>query len=507
METPPRRSLNSGLSSGLSRRVQPAAPPPVASIPVPPALSLSAPSRGVPGPTSGQARALPDADATRQRLIDKGAVSEDEEAALLRRMRQRITDAALERGVDPHDANALRDLAIEVAGQVLRGSDSKNRLQRDRLVAEVLSYIGSGYGPLQPLLAIPGIEEIMINRHDEVWIAVSGQPKERLQIQFRDEDDVEALVQRLAAEAGRQFNFREPIVDARLPDGNRLNAIRHGVSARGHCVTIRVHKPEHLRPTVEQMVKQGMLPRRDHHLNLFGSEQSQALYDPNMDVAEFLRLCVRQRVTMLFVGPTGTGKTTVMDAFLREIPALLDPSMRIVTVEDVVELSDCVPNVVRLQARHANSEGVGLVTMDDLVRAALRMRPDIIVVGEVRGIEGASFIVALNTGHEGSMTCIHAQSPRAALNRLEGLLRSGTDFDERLCREFVSALQLIVQIGRDGRHDDMRSLREVAALDGYDSGGDYRITPLYTWRNGCLVPTGQRPAWAAQLSTSERNQP
>ncbi len=444
-----------------------------------------------------QPAAAPPTEA-RRRLEDRGRVDQEKEEAMLRHIRQRVTDAVTDRGLLSTDA--MRSLVQDIASSVFNAQGLQNRSQRQRLLDELLSYIGKGYGPLQPLLAIPAIEEIMVNRYDEVWIAVTGQPKQMMpHVRFRDETDLLGLVQRLAADAGRQFNFREPIVDAELPDGNRLNAILAGVATRGTCATIRVHKSSADRPSVADMEEQGMIPRRDQNLGLFGSEYTAEPYVTDRDAGDFLRLCVRNRINILFVGPTGTGKTTVMDAFLRLLPELIDPSMRIVTVEDVPELSDATPNIVRLQARRANSENVGLVSMDQLVMAALRMRPDIIVVGEVRGIEGAAFITALNTGHEGSITCIHAQTPHAALNRLEGLLRSATGFDERLCREYVTALQLIVQIGRDSRHGDRRALHDIVSLDGYDPSSSYRITPLYAWSNGRFLPTGNRPSWASLL--------
>lgn len=340
----------------------------------------------------------------------------------------------------------------------------------------------------------------MVNRYDDVWVAAGGEDKRRVEVSgFRGDDDVVSLVERLAAKAGRPFNFREPIVDTLLPDGNRLNAVRAGISLRGTAVTIRVHRPADQRLSVSDLEGQGMVPGRDAVLGLFGSTAPDEPYDPDMDCGQFLRLCVRNRVTTLFIGPTGTGKTTVMDAYLRLLPELVGPGVRVVTVEDVAELTDCVPNVVRLQTRRPNSEGVGEVNMATLVAATLRMRPDIIVVGEVRALEGAAFIVAVNTGHSGSMTSIHADSPRAALPRLEGLLRSGTGFDGRLCRDYLCALQLLVQIGRDPR-TGRRAVREVASLDGLDEEGRYIVTPLYTWRDGRFQPTGKRPAWAHLLN-------
>ena len=450
---------------------------------------LPAPAQGAPGAVS---RGMED-------LYNRNALSEEDQVAFLARVRRAITDEAMERGVPQEDSDAMTGLAQEVFEREAKTIRS-HALQRAQLLREVLSFAAGGYGPLTPLLDIPDIEDIMVNGYDEVWIAAGGGEKRRVEVRgFRGDDDVVSLVERLAAKAGRPFNFREPIVDTLLPDGNRLNAVRAGISLRGTAVTIRVHRRQDLRPSVADLEGQGMIPGRQVSLGLFGSAAPAEPYDPDMDCGRFLRLCVRNRVTTLFIGPTGTGKTTVMDAYLRLLPELVGPGVRVVTVEDVAELTDCVPNVVRLQTRRANSEGVGEVGMEALVAATLRMRPDIIVVGEVRALEGAAFIVAVNTGHAGSMTSIHADSPQAALPRLEGLLRSGTGFDGRLCRDYLCALQLLVQIGRDER-TGRRAVREVASLDGLDDEGRYLVTPLYTWRDGRFLPTGRRPAWAHLLS-------
>lgn len=467
-----------GLNSRLAgpRPAQPPAAPGAASVP-----AMAAP----------QSRQIED-------LLAKNALTEEQQVAFLARVRQLITDEALSRGVSQEDGGAMTALATEIFNREVLGTRA-HVLQRDQLLQEILSFVVGGYGPLTPLLSIPGVEDIAINRYDEVWVSAQGEMR-RVDVRgFRSDDDVVSLVERLAAKAGRPFNFREPIVDTLLPDGNRLNAVRYGISLRGTAVTIRVHKPAGQRPTATQLEEQGVVPGREAALGLFGSEAPAAPYDPDMDCGKFLRLCVRNRITMVFIGPTGTGKTTVMDAYLRLIPELIGPGFRIVTVEDVAELTDCVPNIVRLQTRRKNSEGVGEISMEALVAATLRMRPDIIVVGEVRTLEGAAFIVAVNTGHAGSMTSIHAPSPEAALPRLEGLLRSGTGFDARLCRDYLCALQLLIQINRDDR-TGRRAVREVASLDGLDGDGGYRVTPLYTWRERRLLPTGATPAWAKLLT-------
>ena len=483
---------NGGAAAPPAPVVAPAPTAPPAPAPQGPRLAAAPLAAPRPGASAPLSRGMED-------LYNRNALSEEDQVAFLSRVRRIITDEAIERGVAQEDGAAMNALATEVFERESKTSRA-HALQRAQLLQEVLSFAAGGYGPLSPLLEIPEIEDIMVNRYDEVWVAAGGGGKRRVEVRgFRGDDDVVSLVERLAAKAGRPFNFREPIVDTLLPDGNRLNAVRSGISLRGTALTIRVHRHGDQRPSVADLEAQGMVPGRDAVLDLFGSAASSAPYDPDMDSGRFLRLCLRNRVTILFIGPTGTGKTTVMDAYLRLLPELVDPGLRVVTVEDVAELSDCVPNVVRLQTRHPNSEGVGKVDMETLVAATLRMRPDIIVVGEVRALEGAAFIVAVNTGHAGSMTSIHAASPRAALPRLEGLLRSGTGFDGQLCRDYLCALQLLVQIGRDPR-TGRRALKEMASLDGLDEEGRYQVTPLYTWRGGRLLPTGKRPAWAPLLS-------
>lgn len=457
-------------------------------------------SGAVPPPQSE----APQISEARQQAMRGSNLKPEAIAALLRSIRAKIAEEARERAIPVTDTEAMRTLAKSIAEQQSKAA-VLNVEQHNEVVREVLAHIGGGYGLLSPLLAIPDIEDIMVNTPDDIWIGVKGQLREkRHDIRFRDDDEVVALVQRLAAEAHRQFNFAEPILDAKLPDGNRINALlgaeHGGVSLRGTAVAIRTHKAEEDAVELRTMEGEGMVPRRNDHLCLFGSTGEVPLYDPDMDVGDFFRLCVQHHITMLFAGPVGSGKTTLMNALLLLLPELCGDHIRVATVEDVAELTNFVPNIVRLQARQANSEGKGEVTLDRLVAACLRQYPDIIVVGEVRLLEGAAYMVAINSGHAGSMTSIHAQSPRAAMLRLQGLLRSGSGLDERTCRDYMKAVHLVVQMGRDSRHGNQRAPLQVASIDGLDETGHYIITPLYTWQDGYFRPTGARPAWAPLLS-------
>ena len=196
-------------------------------------------------------------------LYNRNALSEEHQVAFLARVRRAITDEALEREIPQEDAEAMNALATEVFEREAKTIRS-HALQRAQLLREVLSFAAGGYGPLTPLLGIPDIEDIMVNRYDEVWVAAGGGDKRRVEVRgFRSDDDVVSLVERLAAKAGRPFNFREPIVDTLLPDGNRLNAVRVGISLRGTALTIRVHRPRDRRPSVADLEAQGMVPGRD----------------------------------------------------------------------------------------------------------------------------------------------------------------------------------------------------------------------------------------------------
>jgi pilus assembly protein CpaF len=430
-----------------------------------------------------------DQDTLRDRVLRSTSKDDAEQQELLRRIRQRLADQARLRGISEGD-QTLRALAQQIAQEELREA-GVNYQQQQRLLAEVLAYVGGGYGPLQQLVSDPEVEEVMVNRHDEVWVYRRG-AFQRTDVRFRDDSEVVTLVQRMVAAAGRQFNFANPIVDARLPDGSRLNAVLSGapqdgtggVSSRGTAVTLRRVVA---RPSFEDLVAQGAIPEGDA-AEENGTEEARSF---PQTAAEFLAQSIRRQVSLLVVGGMASGKTTYLNAFLRLVPE----EERIIIVEDVGELNDPVPNVVRLEARRPNAEGEGGIGLPDLVNATLRMRPTRIVVGEVRSLEAGPMITAMTVGHPGSMGTMHADGPLPALHRLEGLVRSATGFDAALSRAYVAeAIRLIVFVGfLRGR----RRILEIAALDGLGADGDYAVIPIFTWRGGAFVPTGNSPAWWA----------
>lgn len=295
-----------------------------------------------------------------------------------------------------------------------------------------------GLGPLEPLLADPEITEISINGHGEVYIEKSGR-LEPTDLKFRDEEHLRHIVDRIVAPLGRRIDESSPMVDARLKDGSRVNVVIPPISLKGTLVSIRKFRKE---------------PYTMNDLMNFGS------FDQSMSL--FLQAVVEAKLNVLISGGTGSGKTTLLNAVARAIPSY----ERVITIEDSAELKLLRPNCVGLEARPPNLEGKGEITIRHLVKNSLRMRPDRIIVGEVRGAEAFDMLQAMNTGHEGSLTTVHANSPQDAFNRLEGMVvMAGMDLPSSIIREYiVSALDYIVQVTRlsDGTRKII-SISEVVA--------------------------------------------
>jgi len=298
-----------------------------------------------------------------------------------------------------------------------------------------------GLGPLEDLLADPGVTEIMVNGPDQVYVEKQGR-LQRVAAGFVSNDSVCAVIERIVSPIGRRIDESQPYVDARLPDGSRVNAIIPPLSLTGPCMTIRVFSK---------------IPYTVEDLSGFGTLTP--------DMAGFLEACVKARKSILVSGGTGSGKTTLLNV----LSAFLPEEERIITIEDAAELRLTQTHVVRLESRPPNIEGRGAVTIRDLVRNALRMRPDRIVVGECRGGEALDMLQAMNTGHEGSLTTVHANSPRDALSRLETMvLMAGMDLPIKAIREQVgSAIDLIVHISRcaDGTRKVTR-ISEIVGMEG-----------------------------------------
>ena len=336
-------------------------------------------------------------------------------------------------------------------------------LEVQRLLEDVLDE-AIGLGPLERLLADPEVSEIMVNRADEIYVEREGR-LERTGARFSSEDAVRAVIDRIVSPIGRRIDESSPMVDARLADGSRVNAVIPPLAIRGSTVTIRRFNRQLLAPA---------------DLQRLGSASPEML--------EFLRLCVLHRRNVVISGGTGSGKTTLLNVLSNLIPA----GERIVTIEDAAELRLAHPHLVSLEARPANAEGRGAVSIRELVRNALRMRPDRIVVGECRGGEALDMLQAMNTGHDGSLTTIHANSPRDVVARLETMvLMAGMDLPVAAIRDQIaSAIQLIVQQARaaDGR----RRIVEIAEVTGME-GNRVLMQPVFRWERGRFVASEVMP--------------
>jgi pilus assembly protein CpaF len=377
-----------------------------------------------------------------------------------------------------------RRLVAAEAGQLPRA-------RREALEQEVLQSLGGRLGLLQPLLDDPEVTEVMVNAPDEVYVERSGR-LERASISFRDDRSVQALVERIVAPLGRSFSLAHPLVDARLPDGSRVHAVRPPVALLGTALTIR-RFPRAF--TLQELVAAGLCGEAPWQLPSLEGPWPRAA-PPWVALA----WSVRHRANILVSGGTSSGKTTLLNALTAFIPE----GERVVVIEDAAELQPQLPHVVRLEARPSNAEGTGAVTIQQLVVNALRMRPDRIVVGEVRDLEALDMMLAMNTGHDGSLSTIHANSPAEVFPRLvqATTLRSsgaiGGASRRAVLEVAASALKLIVQVvrGPGGR----RRVDAVVAVEGMGPGEMPLLRPLYRWEGEHLVPTGEVPAWADALA-------
>ncbi len=368
-------------------------------------------------------------------------------------LRGRLIESAR---ADSGRAAALADgLEAEVRALVDREAAVLDEADRDALCERVLR-LATGLGPLEPLLADPAVDEVMVNGPGSVYVERLGRI-ERAEVGFADDGELMHAIERILAPLGRRVDEASPLCDARLPDGSRVNVVIPPLALSGPCLTIRRFRRHGF--SLDDLVENDTLP---------------------VGLAGFLARCVRARAAILVSGGTGSGKTTTLGALSGALPE----GERIVTIEDAAELKLRQPHVVRLEARPPNLEGRGEVTIRQLVRNALRMRPDRIVVGEVRGAEALDMLMALNTGHEGSLTTVHANSPPDALRRVETLaLMAGVGLPHAAVREqLASALQLVVHQARgaDGRRR-VESVAEVVRLGDaagtrelYRLGGELR---------------------------------
>jgi pilus assembly protein CpaF len=355
------------------------------------------------------------------------------------------------------EAGVNGGLATEVRELVDAEAAALPDAEREALAARVVR-LATGLGPLEPLLADPRVDEVMVNGPDEVWVERGGRI-ESTSVRFASEAELVHSIERILAPLGRRVDEAAPLCDARLPDGSRLNVVIPPLALGGACLTIRRFRPRGF--SLDDLVEAGTLAA---------------------PLADFLAERVRSRSTVMVSGGTGSGKTTTLNALSGAIP----DGERIVTIEDAAELRLRQRHVVRLEARPANVEGRGEVTIRTLVANALRMRPDRIVVGEARGAEALDMLQALNTGHDGSLTTVHANSPADALRRVETLaLMAGVGLPHAAVRDQVAtAIDLVVHQAR--APDGARRVESVAEVVRVAGGTGTR--EIYRLRDG-------RPLW------------
>ncbi len=408
-------------------------------------------------------------------------------------------------GISPQNLSKLREnliaAAVQDVGTNISTEDERNQIirdrvleelsrkgftfsdsVRDRLIQDILAEI-TGYGPLQTLLDDPEITEIMVNGPRKVYIEKQGR-LERTNVVFEDNLHILKIIDRIVLPLGRHIDSDSPMVDARLPDGSRVNAVVPPCAVDGASLTIRKFRKDKL--SIQQLIEFGTLTQ---------------------GMADFLRACVLGRLNIIISGGTGSGKTT----FLNVLSGFIPNDERIVTIEDAAELQLQQEHVVRLETKLANVEGHGVVSIRELVRNSLRMRPDRIIIGECRGGEALDMLQAMNTGHDGSLTTIHANSPRDALSRLETLvLMAGMDLPIKIVRQQISsAVDVIVQMSRvrDGTRK-ITAITEVAGMEGdvvvlsdifkfSQSGVDPDGKIL-----GQIKPTGIRPLFGPRLEAA-----
>ena len=419
-------------------------------------------------------------------LRETSAFGEDDQSELVHRIHQRLLQEidlpALEKRAPAEAREAVeatvRALTAQMAGDLY--GETKESVFKAVLDEAV------GLGPIQPLIDDPNVSEVMVNAPDEIYVERDGVIYPAA-VRFRDVTHILRIVDRIIAPLGRRVDESSPLVDARLPDGSRVNVVIPPLVPRSPTITIRKFRSD--KHTIQDLIGNGTLTRQ---------------------LAEFLSVCIRQKLNAVVSGGSGTGKTTMLNA----LSAFIPNTERIVTIEDPIELKLQQRHVIAMEARPANIEGRNEVSQRELLRNALRMRPDRIIVGEVRSGEAFDMMQAMNTGHEGSLTTVHANSPRDALSRIENMiLMSGLDLPIRAMREqMASALHLIVHLSRfaDGR----RRVVAVAEVTGIE-GEVVTMKDLFRFERsgvdvngavqGHLEPTGMVPAFAERFTRAGIN--
>jgi pilus assembly protein CpaF len=400
-------------------------------------------------------------------------------ATIHRKLLQKLN---LERLTEIRREDVRREVAQILEALVVGESTPMNLQERERLAQEVLDEV-FGLGPLEPLLADPTISDILVNTYKRVYVERRGM-LEMTGIQFRDDVHLMSIIDRIVSAIGRRVDESSPMVDARLADGSRVNAIIPPLAVDGPCLSIRRFGRDRL--TADDLVENHTLTR---------------------PMLELLAGCVKARLNILISGGTGAGKTTLLNVF----SSYISDRERIVTIEDAAELQLHQDHVVRLETRPPNIEGKGAIQQRQLVINSLRMRPDRIIVGEVRGEEALDMLQAMNTGHDGSLTTIHANSPRDALSRLETMvaMASLNIPDNATRRQISSALDVVVQVSR--LSDGTRKVTSMAEIVGME-GDVVTMQDIFAYQKwgvkengevlGDFMPTGIRPKFAERLAVT-----
>jgi pilus assembly protein CpaF len=424
-------------------------------------------------------------DDTRSRsaeVIDLPIATDDPLAEFKRTAKQALYGKLEAHGLEVGDGDAqMRAAVVAELERLIAETDTPlSPAERERIAEEISEDI-LGYGPIQRLLEDRDITEVMVNSTDPIFVERDGRIV-KTPLRFGSEDHLRQVIDRIVSAVGRRIDESSPMVDARLPDGSRVNAVIPPLAVDGPALTIRKFAADP-----------------------YGASDLIDLGTMTQSMAALLDVCVKGKLNLLISGGTGSGKTTLLNVMSSFVPE----AERIVTIEDAVELQLLQEHVVRLESRPANIEGRGLVTIRDLVRNSLRMRPDRIIVGEVRGAEALDMLQAMNTGHEGSMSTLHANTPRDALSRLETMvLMAGLDIPVSAVREYVSsALDVIVQLSR--LSDGTRRITQVAEVVGME-GEIITMQDVFRFHQtgvdeggrvqGGIVATGIRPTFADRLT-------
>ncbi|NNF62695.1 MAG: CpaF family protein [Acidimicrobiia bacterium] len=403
-----------------------------------------------------------------------GSLKSRAQAALFAKLGARLYDSSLTES-SLHDV-VVQELSIILDAEAVPLSDD----ERTKLVGQIRDDI-LGYGPVQMFLDDPTITEIMVNGDDMIYVERDGKIVET-DTRFMSDTHLRRVIERIVGQVGRRIDESSPMVDARLPDGSRVNAIIPPLAVDGPTLTIRMFAKDPFK--ADDLVDLGTMSRES---------------------ANLLDSCVKGRLNMIVSGGTGTGKTTMLNV----LSSFIQTDQRIITVEDSVELQLHQRHVIRLESRPPNIEGRGEISIRDLVKNALRMRPDRIVVGEVRGMEALDMLQAMNTGHEGSLSTVHANTPRDALSRLETMvLMAGVDLPSRAIREQISsAVDVIIHLSR--LSDGSRRITQISEVVGME-GDVITLQDIFTFDYsagldderrfvGGLRPTGIRPQFTDRL--------